>query len=705
MRTPGGGHPGWILQPGQVLTGTYRIETMVGSPGGMGQVFAAEDTRLKAKVALKVPSVEILHTPGGPERFLREARIAARLRPHPHIVLIYACLTDPDLKIPVGGEDIPIPFIVMEYLGGGDLARLLKEGPVDFTVASVLFGNICSALQYAHSHVYKEGDKTIRGVIHRDLKPENICFDESGRVVLVDFGIARALGERSSSYTMAGTPTYMAPEQWNPAMGVDHRTDIYALGVILFQMVTGQLPFDPDTYEGLVAGHLTQKPPDPRTLRSDLLPGVAAAVLKAMEKEKNARFDSVEQFAQAVAAGFRGASAGVEKVVQAKLASAAGKEASQSAQVESVPREVAVSAPSLTKAASDGVAELCSHCNQQVQPDQIAGKLYCSNCGSPWVPAERVADKTPDRASAVLPRGNSWEKLIPQGTPPPARSNHSAVWDAAAGKMYVFGGSGVGVLNDLWVYSAGDNAWERLTPQGTPPPAHASHSAVWDAAAGRMYLFGGYSGGADSLTDLWVYSAGDHPWERLTPQGPACRHHSAVWDAAAGRMYLFGGYSDYGGVGNLNDLWVYSAGDNTWEKLTPQGTPPPARGDHSAVWDAAAGKMYVFGGTDGKNDFDDLWVYTAETASQVCEEQKSVGIPPEPKSQACVYCGSSAAPSIVGGVPYCSECGARLQGDATPRPADRLLASEAGCKNCGSTNPPSTLSSGRYCSDCGRRFD
>jgi serine/threonine-protein kinase len=294
---------GWILRPGQVLLRNYRIQTMVGSPGGMGQVFAAEDLALGLKVAIKVPALNILLSPNGAERFLREARVAARLGPHPHIVQIRACLTDPDLGVGIRGNEVPIPFIVMEYLGGGDLAAVLKNSPLDFHMVSRLFDHICSALQCAHSYVYEEEGKTVHGLVHRDLKPENVCFDDGGRLVIVDFGIAKLMGEFSSTLGMAGTPSHMAPEQWNPARGVDHRTDVYALGVILYQMVTGQLPFI-GTLEQVAAAHLTEPPPDPRRLRPELPKQVAEAILVALEKEKANRFSGIDEFWQAVKLGF-----------------------------------------------------------------------------------------------------------------------------------------------------------------------------------------------------------------------------------------------------------------------------------------------------------------------------------------------------------------------------------------------------------------
>jgi serine/threonine-protein kinase len=293
---------GWILQPEQLLVNNYKILGMIGSPGGMGQVFAAEDKSLKQKVAIKVPALSILYAEKGAESFLEEAQYAALLRPHRHIVLINVCLTDPQLTVPApdGRSKIAIPFIVMEYLGGGDLAHRLKSGPLEIAEAVNLMDKICQAIDYAHNYEYERDGRQQRGIIHRDLKPQNICFDTKGRPVVVDFGLARVLEDPSTSGGIKGTPMYMAPEQWSPSRGIDHRTDIYALGIILFEMVTGRLPFIGSSIEEYLSLHLNEPPPDPRLLRPDLPLGLARAILRALEKDKQARFESAQEFASTV---------------------------------------------------------------------------------------------------------------------------------------------------------------------------------------------------------------------------------------------------------------------------------------------------------------------------------------------------------------------------------------------------------------------
>jgi serine/threonine protein kinase len=191
----------------------------------------------------------------------------------------------------------------MEYLAAGDLGQRLKADTMPLATVAALFADICSAVHYAHTFEYQDGARRLRGVIHRDLKPQNICFDQRGRLVVVDFGLARLLEDPSSSRRISGSPPYMAPEQWSPERGIDDRTDIYALGVILFEMVTRRLPFTGATVEDLMHAHLFAAPPDAREQRPGLPKTVADAIHKALQKNKEERFASVEEFSHVVAAG------------------------------------------------------------------------------------------------------------------------------------------------------------------------------------------------------------------------------------------------------------------------------------------------------------------------------------------------------------------------------------------------------------------
>lgn len=299
---------GWLLQPGQTLVGTYQIKDLVGRPSGMGQVFAATDSKLNRQVALKVPALEVIASQQGSERFLREAKLAASLD-HKNIVKIYTCQSDPAVSVSIGShsELIPVPFIVMEYLGGGSLAERLKPEGLPLDQVSDMADALCDAVHHAHQHsIELSPTKKKHRIIHRDLKPENICFDQNGRLVVVDFGLARWQEDSATTGGIVGTFPYMAPEQWSPSLGIDHRTDIYALGVILFQMCTGHRPFIEDGPEKYMAAHMSQRPPDPRMIRTDTPSRVADAILRSMAKRKEDRFESAEQLRLALREGFRG---------------------------------------------------------------------------------------------------------------------------------------------------------------------------------------------------------------------------------------------------------------------------------------------------------------------------------------------------------------------------------------------------------------
>jgi hypothetical protein len=205
----------------------------------------------------------------------------------------------------------------------------------------------------------------------------------------------------------------------------------------------------------------------------------------------------------------------------------------------------------------------------------------------------------------------AWTQLIPSGTPPSARAGHSAIYDPVRDRMVVFGGYRVSgsYFNDVWALSLADTlAWTWLTPStGTPPGARGNHSAIYDPVRDRMVVFGGYSG--YYFNDLWALSlAGTPVWTRLTPSGtlPSGRgNHSAIYDPVRDRMVVFGG-SD-GSFSNFDDVWALSlAGTPTWMQLTPSGTPPSARRGHSAIYDPVRERKVVFGGYSG-NYLSEVW--------------------------------------------------------------------------------------------------
>jgi hypothetical protein len=270
----------------------YDILAEVGA-GGMGKVFRAYDPQLQRLVALKVPLFE-----GPPEvrsqarrRFLREARAAARVR-HPHVCSVYDV-----------GEDDGRPYVVIAFIEGRSLAARLKEGRFeDCRQAVVIARQVAEALQAVHTH----------GIVHRDLKPGNILLDASGQALLTDFGLASledAAEHLTVEGTLVGTPGYMAPEQVDPGEGPAPASDLYSLGVVLYQMLTGQLPFQ-GTTASLLRQTADRTPPAPAMLRPGLDPSLQAIVLKAMARQPADRYPDAAAFAEALARWLAGQDSG-----------------------------------------------------------------------------------------------------------------------------------------------------------------------------------------------------------------------------------------------------------------------------------------------------------------------------------------------------------------------------------------------------------
>ncbi|QDU69312.1 serine/threonine-protein kinase [Engelhardtia mirabilis] len=239
--------------------------------GGMGLVYRARQRRIDRPVALKLLSPEAAADPAFAERFLTEARALARLQ-HPNVVTVH------DFG-ELGGRY----FLLMEYVEGCSLRRLLDERAIDPQRALALVPAICAGLEYAHG----------QGVVHRDIKPENILVQPDGHVVIVDFGLARMVGSAGDDLRLTrasqimGTPQYMAPEQIHRPLEVDHRADVYALGVVLYEMLTGEVP------RGRYAAPSERVDVDPR---------LDEVVHRSLQGEPRDRFQSAAEFAAAIEA-------------------------------------------------------------------------------------------------------------------------------------------------------------------------------------------------------------------------------------------------------------------------------------------------------------------------------------------------------------------------------------------------------------------
>lgn len=263
------------------LAGVYTIERLLGS-GGMAAVYLAHDIKHDRKVAIKVLRPELSEALGT-KRFLREITVTARLD-HPHIVSVH------DSGVADG-----IVYYVMPYVEGESLRqRLERVGHLDLDESIQIVRDVASGLHYAHE----------RDVIHRDIKPENVLL-AAGHARVVDFGLARALnqagGTRLTETGIAvGTPEYMSPEQCIGVTHLDARTDVYALGCLTFEMLTGRPPFSDGPAQVILMHHARKAPPRLASLRPDLPKNVARAVDRTLAKDPDARFGSVTAFVDAL---------------------------------------------------------------------------------------------------------------------------------------------------------------------------------------------------------------------------------------------------------------------------------------------------------------------------------------------------------------------------------------------------------------------
>ncbi|HEU4954776.1 MAG TPA: protein kinase, partial [Gemmatimonadales bacterium] len=265
------------------LADRYRIERELGR-GGMATVWLAHDLRHDRPVALKVLRGELFASLG-PERFLQEIRIAARLQ-HPHILPVHD-----------SGEAAGRLWYTMPYVEGETLRqRLARESQLPLDQALRIADHVLGALGYAHAH----------GVIHRDIKPENILLD-GDQAVVADFGVARGISaagsDRLTETGLAlGTPAYMSPEQAAAGRQLDGRSDLYAFGCVLYEMLAGQPPFTAPTPQGLLARHALDPVPPLRTVRDTVPIAVEQSVVRAMAKAPADRFPTAAAFAQALVA-------------------------------------------------------------------------------------------------------------------------------------------------------------------------------------------------------------------------------------------------------------------------------------------------------------------------------------------------------------------------------------------------------------------
>ena len=304
MAGPGLGDDGAGVSPGDLLAGKYRVERVLGV-GGMGVVVAAHHVQLDTKVALKFLRAEALGNPEAVGRFVREARAAVKITGE-HV----ARVSD------VGQLENGSPYIVMEYLEGIDLSTWLKQRgalPIELTVDFVL--QACEAVADAHA----------LGIVHRDLKPANLfCVvrtDGQPCIKVLDFGISKLMtpglgDDMTRTSALLGSPFYMSPEQMQSSKGVDARTDIWSLGIILFELMSGQTPFRADAITELAIKIAVDPAPLVRAFRADVPPGLEHVIATCLQKDRAWRYQTVGDLAIALREfGSRLAGASVERVL------------------------------------------------------------------------------------------------------------------------------------------------------------------------------------------------------------------------------------------------------------------------------------------------------------------------------------------------------------------------------------------------------
>jgi serine/threonine-protein kinase len=263
-----------MAQQAKVFSGRYEIVRRI-ARGGMAEVFLARDLLLDRPVALKILFPELSTDRNFVERFRREAQAAANLS-HPNIVSIYDW-----------GEEDGTYFIVMEYVDGKPLSQLIRsQGTLPAAQAADIAAAVAAALAFAHRN----------GVIHRDVKPGNVLLDAAGNVKVTDFGIARAVNAQDNltqTGTVMGTATYFSPEQAQ-GYGVDNRSDVYSLGVVLYEMLAGQPPFSGENPVSVAYRHVSETPQPPRSVNADIPEPMEAIILHALAKDPAERYATAE---------------------------------------------------------------------------------------------------------------------------------------------------------------------------------------------------------------------------------------------------------------------------------------------------------------------------------------------------------------------------------------------------------------------------
>ena len=276
------------VREGDLLAGKYRVERVLGS-GGMGVVVAAMHEQLEQRVAIKFVRDEALGNTDAVQRFLREARAAVKLKSE-HAAKV----------LDVGTLESGAPYMVMEYLEGGDLSQILDDqGPLPIQTAAEYIVQACEAIAEAHAG----------GIVHRDIKPQNLFLAKSvggaGKIKVLDFGVSKSMvtsgaGGLTQTRSMLGSPLYMSPEQMRSSRDVDARADVWALGVVLYELLTKRWPFEAESMPELCLKVVSEQPTPVTTYRPDVPPGVVAVIARCLQRDPDQRYANAAELATAL---------------------------------------------------------------------------------------------------------------------------------------------------------------------------------------------------------------------------------------------------------------------------------------------------------------------------------------------------------------------------------------------------------------------
>ncbi|SFK48321.1 Stk1 family PASTA domain-containing Ser/Thr kinase [Cellulomonas sp. KH9] len=338
----------------RILAGRYEVGELIGR-GGMAEVHIGHDTRLGRTVAIKILRSDLARDPSFQNRFRREAQSAAALN-HPAIVAVYD--TGEDVFTEPTGTVAHVPFIVMEYIEGHTVRDILRDGqavPIDEAVE--ITAGVLSALEYSHH----------AGIVHRDIKPANVMITPTGAVKVMDFGIARAVADSAATMTQTqaviGTAQYLSPEQARGEQ-VDARSDLYSTGCLLFELLTGRPPFVGDSPVAVAYQHVREIPPVPSSIASDVPEALDRITLKALAKERDARYSSAAEFRADLEAVLRGGHVNAPAVG----AALAGVPAADATQVMAPPTQTTQAMPPAT--APWGATGLSTLATDEPLPDE-----------------------------------------------------------------------------------------------------------------------------------------------------------------------------------------------------------------------------------------------------------------------------------------------------------------------------------------------